>query len=100
MTTRPRSRLDTDPLTPNQLGAIRGGFTRLGFDPLGRPERLRLTAALARSGPVESTRELLMGEAGRVVNALGRCQTADQLYAMATPEHRGIVRAILAKLFG
>ena len=30
-----------------------------------RAERLRLTAILARSGPVGSTKELTLGEAGR-----------------------------------
>ena len=96
MTTRTRGRLDTDPLTLNQLGRIHREFERLGFGPADRPERLRLTAVLARSGPIASTKELSMGEAGRTVNALLRCQTADDLYAMTTPKPRGFIASILA----
>lgn len=99
MTTRtrtPRGRLDTDPLTINQLGRIHQEFARLGFGPADRAERLRLTAELARSGPLESTKDLSMGEAGRAIGALLRCLTTDDLYAMVTPAPRGLLAAILA----
>lgn len=95
--TRPtRSRLDTDPLTINQLGRIHQEFARLGFGRADRAERLRLTAELARSGPIESTKDLSMGEAGRAIRALARCLTADDLYALVTPAPCGLIASILA----
>ena len=96
MTTRTASRLDTDPLTMNQLGRIHQEFARLGFGRDDRAERLRLTAELAHSGPIESTKDLSMGEAGRTINALGRCRTTDDLYAMITPATRGLIASILS----
>lgn len=103
MTTRPtgqRGRLDTDPLTLNQLGRIHAEFARLGFRPRDRAERLRITAVLAESGPIGSTKDLTMGEAGRAVNALTRCLTTDDLYSMTEPEPapRGILAALIAWL--
>lgn len=96
MTTRTRTtgRLDTGPLTVNQLGRIHQEFARLGFGRADRRERLRLTAELARSGPIGSTKDLSMGEAGRAIGALGHCLTTDDLYAMTTPEPRGILAAL------
>jgi hypothetical protein len=100
MTTRTRTtrtRLDTDPLTSNQLGRIHHEFARLGFGRAAdRPERLRLTAELAGSGPIESTNDLSRGEAGRAIGALGRCLTTDDLYPPVTPAPRGLIASILA----
>jgi hypothetical protein len=74
------TRLDTEPLTLAQLGAVHGEFRRLGFGPADRAERLEVTAGLARAGgPVGSTRELTMGEAGRVIRALIECPDYDAL---------------------
>lgn len=99
-TTRP-NRLDTEPLTANQLGAIHLEFIRLGFDTEeDRGERLWLTGELARSGPIGSTKELSMGEAGRVVNALGRCRTPGELYELAGGEPPGLIARIRSMIFG
>jgi hypothetical protein len=82
-----RERLGAEPLTVNQLGAIHREFYRLGFHvSADRDERLRLTAALVGSGPIGSTKDLTMGEAGRAVGALSACGTAADLYALAEPE--------------
>jgi hypothetical protein len=94
-----RARLDREPLTRNQLGAIHREFDRLGFHVTAdRDERLRLTAVLARSGPIGTTKDLAMGEAGRVVGILTGCQTARELYAIAEPEPRSILAALIAWL--
>ena len=101
MTTRTRttrSLLRTDPLTVNQLGRIHAEFGRLGFGRADRPERLRITAKLAESGPIRSTKDLTMGEAGRAVNALRRCRTAGDLYEMTTPGPRGLLAAFISWL--
>jgi hypothetical protein len=99
-----RAVLEREPLTGDQRGRIMGEFTRLGFHPrYDRAERLRLTAELARSGPIGSVKELTMGEAGRTVGTLTRCRTARDLYAIAEPaggpELAGWIAA-LAALFG
>lgn len=81
-----RARLESEPLTHNQLGAIHGHFLRLGFHVrYDRAERLRLTAILARSGQIASTKDLTMGQAGRAVGLLTGCRTAPELYAVAEP---------------
>jgi hypothetical protein len=62
------TRLDTEPLTASQLGRIHREFARLGFHQTqDRAERLRLTAALARVPELGSTKDLTMGQAGRVI---------------------------------
>lgn len=83
-----RTRLSMEPLTRNQLGAIHREFYRLGFHvSADRAERLRITAALARfPGALASTKDLTMGEAGRVVGLMSGCGTARDLYALAEPE--------------
>lgn len=92
-----RARLDAEPLTLNQLGRIHREFARLGFRELAdRAERLRLTAALAWSEPIGSTKDLTMGEAGRAIGALTGCRTAAELYELAEPEpeSRGLLAAL------
>jgi len=81
------ARLESEPLTLAQLGAIHGEFRRLGYrDPWDRAERLAVTATLARSGPVTTTKALTEGQAGRVVAALRACPTPAALAArVATP---------------
>ena len=77
-----RERLATMPLTRNQLGAIHGEWNRLGlFD---RPERLRLSAAIAQAEPIGSTKDLTMGEAGRLVCQLRQCGTLARARALAS----------------
>ena len=96
---RYRVRMASEPLTRDQLGAIHREFTRLGFS--DRDERLTLTAALARvPGPIGSTKDLVMGDAGRVVGALIGCRTAAELYSLATPEPRGLLAALWAWITG
>lgn len=92
-----RARLDREPLTGNQLGAIHREFYRLGFHVTAdRAERLRLTAELARVPSIESTKDLTMGQAGRVVGLLTGCGTARELYALteAEPEARGLLAGL------
>lgn len=71
------ARLDVEPLTLRQLGAIHGEFRRLAPG-LPRADRLRITAALAEVPSIESTKHLTMGEAGRAIHAL---RAADELPA-------------------
>jgi hypothetical protein len=77
-------RLEADPLTLNQLGAIHGEFRRLGYrDPWDRTARLAITAALAWCEPIASTKDLCQGEAGRAIKALRDCATAAELEQLA-----------------
>ena len=99
MSTRTRrpSRLDTEPLTTNQLGAIHREFYRLGFHvKADRAERLRLTAILAEHGPIGSTKELTTGQAGRAVGKLTGCRTIRDLYSITEP--RGFLAALWSRL--
>lgn len=94
-----RARLDTEPLTANQLGRIMAEFDRLGLysRKYHRAERLRLTAILAGyPSELETTKDLTMGEAGRVVRSLIECGTLPELYAIAEPEPepRGLLAAL------
>ncbi len=56
------------PATPNQVGAIVHECERLGL--ADRAERLAITAALAGLDELASTRDLTMGEAGRLCRML------------------------------
>lgn len=98
-----RARLDREPLTINQLGRIQREFARLGFhERYDRAERLRLTAILAQvPGQLATTKDLTMGEAGRVVGLMTGCGTVRDLYALAEPEPepRGLLAALMAWLF-
>lgn len=101
VTARPACRLDTDPLTANQLGRIHQEFLRLSFDVRrDRDERLRLTGLLAQSGPIETTNELTMGQAGRAINALIRCRNTQDLYMITDPEPAtGLLSALIKWIF-
>jgi hypothetical protein len=82
-----RTRLDREPLTSNQLGAIHREFYQLGFHvSADRAERLRLTAMLARVPSIDSTKNLTIGQAGRVVGLMTGCRTVRELYALTEPE--------------
>jgi hypothetical protein len=94
-----RDRLDTEPLTLTQLGAIHGEFRRLGYRAADRTDRLRVTERLARSGPIETTRDLTMGEAGRTIRALRECYTLADI-ARATYRPVTFTERVLAFLFG
>ena len=74
--------LATEPATPNQRGAIMGEFARLGV--ADRGERLAACAALLGLGELGSTADLLMGEAGRLVNLLQRLRDRAELLAVVS----------------
>lgn len=67
--------------TPRQWGAIRGEFRRLLV--ADRSVRLGLTARLLGLPPVESTRDLSMGDAGRLVAMLRGCESPAELARLA-----------------
>jgi hypothetical protein len=74
--------LETEPVTPNQRGAILGHFRRLGFHPRSdRAERLAICAALAGLDALGATAELTMGQAGQVINVLERTRDRAELAA-------------------
>jgi hypothetical protein len=97
------TRLDTDPLTLNQLGSIHREFARLGFDEREhRAERLRMTAVIGQApDDIDSTKDLLMGEAGRAIRVLRGCRTADDLYAIADgpPARPRWIMRLISSLF-
>ena len=74
--------LATEPATPNQRGAIMGEFARLGVTDRG--ERLAACAALLGLGELGSTADLVMGEAGRLVNLLQRLRDRAELLAVVS----------------
>lgn len=79
-----RARLAVEPLTLNQLGAIHREFERLRYDPYDRAGRLEISAILAGyPGELATTKDLTMGEAGRLVGALRSCRNLADLYAAA-----------------
>jgi hypothetical protein len=73
------TRLETEPATPNQVGVIRREFGRLGLGADGRAERLAISAALLGLGGLDSTRDLTMGEAGRLYRMLLDFRHRDEL---------------------
>lgn len=80
-----RARLATEPLTGNQLGAVHREFERLGYGRADRAARLEISARLAGyPGKLASTKDLTMGEAGRLVGALRACRAREDLYAAAS----------------
>lgn len=82
-----RARLAAEPLTLNQLGAIHREFERLGFGEADRAERLEVSAILARyPGQLATTKDLTMGEAGRLVGVLRSCCNLEDLDAVLLAE--------------
>lgn len=73
--------LDSEPVTPNQRGAIMRECDRLGI--VDRSERLAVLAALAGLDALGSTADLTMGQAGQIVNALQRTRDRAELPDMA-----------------
>jgi hypothetical protein len=75
--------LATRPATPNQRGAVLREFGRLGFhDEHDRAERLAICAALLGLEELGSTRDLVMGQAGQLVNILQRVRDRGELAAV------------------
>lgn len=60
--------LDSEPVTPNQRGAIMRECSRLGIT--GRAERLAILAAMLGFDALESTADLTQGQGGYLVRAL------------------------------
>ena len=55
--------LGTEPATPNQIGAVRVEFRRLGLDD-DRPARLAAVAAIVGVDSLGSVKDLSIGQAG------------------------------------
>lgn len=71
------------PLTSTQRKAVMLHFRRLGLaDPAWRGARLDITAALLGAMRVESVTCLDRGQAGRLVEILGRCRDCRDLAVM------------------
>lgn len=87
-----QQKLSALPATPNQVGAVRREFERLGFGPGDRADRLRITAQLVGLAEVGSTRDLAMGDAGRLLRQLrdvaDRAELAELLPRPAAPRPR------------
>lgn len=105
------ARLAVEPLTSGQLGAVHGQFRRLGYPVADRPGRLKISAALARyPGDLASTKDLTMGEAGRLIGALESCRNLADIEALAEPPEpeptpvvmpwRDLMAALAVALYG
>jgi len=84
--------LATESATPTQVGALHGEFRRLGYnEDEDRAERLAVCATLSGLGELETTSDLTMGEAGRLINLLRQTRDAGELAALlpARGEHQG-----------
>jgi hypothetical protein len=82
-----RARLAAEPLTLNQLGAVHREFERLGYGRVDRVGRLEVSAILARyPGQLPTTKDLTMGEAGRLVGVLRSCRNLEDLDAAVLAE--------------
>ena len=69
----------TEPATMNQAGKIHREFGRLGSGEDDRSERLAICARMPDLVGLRSLRDLTMGEAGRLINALPRVRDRAQL---------------------
>jgi hypothetical protein len=79
--------LATEPATPMQVGAIMGEFDRLGV--ADRAERLALSAELLGLDELDSTTDLMMGEAGRLVGILRSTRDRVELPDVSTLDDDG-----------
>ncbi|MHB1593889.1 MAG: hypothetical protein ACYCO9_06435 [Streptosporangiaceae bacterium] len=77
--------LATEPATPNQVGAIRGECDRLGLGG-DRDRRLAVCAAVLGLDGLGSTRDLQMGQAGRLVAVLREAGSLGALDAPDAPD--------------
>lgn len=75
------SHAETAPLTPDQRGAILGHCDRLGL--ADRCERLAVLAELLGLDNLESTADLTLGQAGRLVNLLQHTRDRGELLELA-----------------
>jgi len=84
------SRLETEPATGMQRGAVLGEFTRLGYARADRAERLAVSAELLGLDGLGSTRDLVMGQAGWLYRQLqdtaSRAELDELLAAEPEPE--------------
>jgi|SRR5579859_194181 len=86
--------LATEPATVAQRGAVMGEFHRLGLDgPGARSERLAICAALLGLDGLGSTRELVMGQAGQLVQALRQIPGQADLLAVLAARKRAADQA-------
>lgn len=74
---------ETESASPNQVGRIVAEFERLGFGEADRAGRLAVTAALAGLDRLGSTRDLTLGQAGKLCGMLPRIASRDELPAAA-----------------
>jgi hypothetical protein len=79
------SRLETEPLTDLQFGAIQREFTRLGYARAERDERLALSAELLGLDGLGSTRDLVKGQAGLLLHTLLDTGSRAELDALLAP---------------
>jgi hypothetical protein len=77
--------LATKPATPGQVGAILHAFQCLGFSDEERAMRLALSARLLDLDGLASTRDLVMGDAGRLLRLLGEFGDRAEFEAAASP---------------
>jgi hypothetical protein len=81
--------LATEAATPAQRGAIMGEFGRLGFGAHDRDQRLATAAAILGLDTLGSIRDLVMGDAGRLLHILQRTRDRSELSALASSAERG-----------
>jgi hypothetical protein len=82
----PRQPLRTPRAAMSPSQAIPMHFTRLGFKPAERQQRLNATAALAGRESITSTNDLTAAEGGRVLKALSGCKDRGALVALMNGE--------------
>jgi hypothetical protein len=75
--------LETESATPKQVGVVRREFERLGFKEVDRAERLAISAALVGLDSLTSTKDLTMGQAGKLYSTLIGVANRDELQAAA-----------------
>ncbi len=94
--------LASEPATAMQVGAIHGEFRRLGYAPRDRDQRLAGSAAMLGLGQLASTRDLTMGEAGRLLRLLMDCpdRAAQQRLAASASRREALRNAagVLAQI--
>jgi hypothetical protein len=91
------SRLETEPCTPHQVGALHEGYRRLGLaGPRHRGSRHAIGAGLLGLAEVDGWRDLTKGQAGSLLRSLQDFTSADEAIAAAglrTPGQAASTRA-------
>lgn len=90
--------LATEPAAPNQVGAVRVEFRRLGLDG-DRHARLAAAAALLGLDGLNSTNDLSMGQAGHLIKTLRGLAGAGDLAVAVRQARAPSVLDALAALF-